>query len=277
MSGIVFMRTGAINDIKSFYTDILGCEEWLDQGDCIILRHGNLLLGFCERDSIDTHGMITFFFDRKEQVDVIYSEIKGIAVSAPRMNDKYRIYQFFAKDPEGRDLEFQYFDHHIADFRTGDNLLTTRRSVRKYKNTEISEELILRVIELCRYAPTSMNTQSYYFKIIENRDLIDQLSEIRGQSSHPIRNAPIAVAICSDPALSKRHVQDGCIAAYHFTLAAWFHGLGTCWIAAMDRSDVKSIIDIPEEHYVATITPLGYPEAGWKATPDRKELSWFIR
>ena len=42
-------------------------------------------------------------------------------------------------------------------------------------------------------------------------------------------------------------------------LAAKLFGLGTCWIADMDRDEVKDLIEIPEEHYVATVTPLGYP------------------
>ena len=89
--------------------------------------------------------------------------------------------------------------------------------------------------------------------------------------------APLAVAICSDPELSRRYVQDGCIAAYHFMLTAWFFGLGTCWIAAVDREDVKSQSGIPEHHYIVTITPLGYPKHLPLNPPERKELACFIR
>ncbi len=69
----------------------------------------------------------------------------------------------------------------------------------------------------------------------------------------------MAVVVCSDPAMSKRHIQDGCIVAYHFTLAAWNFGLGTCWIGGMDTEEVKEKLGIPQDHYVATVTPLGYP------------------
>ena len=87
----------------------------------------------------------------------------------------------------------------------------------------------------------------------------------------------MAVAICSDPALTKRYVQDGCIAAYHFILSAWFHGLGTCWIAAMDADAVKDRLGIPRDQYVATVTPVGYPEQTPVKTPERKPVSWFLR
>lgn len=277
MSGILFFGTQALERLKRFYLDEIGCQVWLDQGDCIILRHGNLLLGFCERDRVEAAGVITFFYGTKREVDQIYDALKTIAVSPPSMNDKYRIYQFFAHDPEGRKLEFQCFDHTVDRYLSGDELLLSRRSIRDYKTTAIVEAVLDQVLDISRFAPTSRNSQSYYFKVIKDQSLIRWLSEVRGKSSAPIGRAPLAIAICADPELSKRYVQDGCIAAYHLMLTASFLGLGSCWIAAMDREDVKARLEIPEHHYVATVTPLGYPRDIPHKPPERKELSWFVR
>lgn len=63
MSGILFCNTQNLDGLRSFYIDVLGCNMWIDQGDCIILRHGNLLLGFCRRADPDLQGLITFFYD----------------------------------------------------------------------------------------------------------------------------------------------------------------------------------------------------------------------
>jgi nitroreductase len=86
----------------------------------------------------------------------------------------------------------------------------------------------------------------------------------------------LAIAVITDPGKSKRHIQDGCIAAYHLILAAKAHGLGTCWIAAMDREDVKEELNIPADHYVATITPLGYPSEEPKVAK-RRNAKEFVR
>jgi nitroreductase len=88
----------------------------------------------------------------------------------------------------------------------------------------------------------------------------------------------MAVAICVDNSKTKRVYEDGCIAAYHFILASWIFGLGTCWIAAMDRDEVKKKLGIPREHYVATITPLGYPENVPEPRPRRpkEEMVKFV-
>ena len=277
MSGIVFFRTQKLGELKDFYLNQVGCQLWQDQTDCLIFKHGNFLFGFCERDDVDTEGIITFFYDRKEEVDQFYEKFKKIALSPPSMNEKYGIYQFFARDPEERMVEFQYFDHPVNMYLCGDELLKTRRSIRDYKKENIPDKILEEVIENSRFSPTSRNSQSYYFKIIREKELIKKLSEVRGGSSAPIGRAPVAVAVCSDPDLSKRHIQDGCIAAYHFMLSAWFFGLGTCWIGGMDREEVKKLLKMPLNHYIATITPLGYPVEISPNTPERKELSWFLR
>ena len=277
MSGIVFLGTQKLLDLKEFYLDQVGCELWLDQRDCLIFKHGNFLFGFCERDHVDKEGIIAFFYDKKEGVDRFYEKFKETALSQPGMNEKYGVYQFFATDPEGRKVEFQYFDYAVDRYLPGDELLVSRRSVRDFKDEEVPQHILDRILEVSRFSPTSRNSQSYYFKFVRKKKVLHELAKIRGESSAPISRAPMAVVVCSDPDLTRRLVEDGCIAGYHFMLASWFFGLGTCWIGGMDREEVKKILEIPEKHYVATITPLGYPKHLPLTPPEKREISWFIR
>ena len=113
MPGITFFRTMILNELEEFYTVKLGMEVWLKQEDCTILRYDNLLVGFCQRESCETGGMITFFYDSRTKVDAMYHRLEGFTIDTPKENKKYRIYQFFAKDPEERTLEFQCFLHSI--------------------------------------------------------------------------------------------------------------------------------------------------------------------
>ncbi|MFW5785640.1 MAG: hypothetical protein ACOCYC_00230 [bacterium] len=148
MAGIIFFKTEHLEEITTFYRTRIGMGLWLDQGGCRILRHGNMLLGFCalsqesagtggepgsgdaagaggaggvgaeaaglnRNGCADTTGVITFFFPRTDEVDSAYRELADVAVSEPKHNKRYRIYHFYAKDPEGRDIEFQCFEHEI--------------------------------------------------------------------------------------------------------------------------------------------------------------------
>ncbi|MFX1416191.1 MAG: VOC family protein, partial [Promethearchaeota archaeon] len=62
MAGLFFFKTRMLDEIVRFYLDRTGMEVWLRQKDCVILGHGNLLIGFCQRDISETQGMITFFY-----------------------------------------------------------------------------------------------------------------------------------------------------------------------------------------------------------------------
>ncbi|MFC3958049.1 VOC family protein [Halovivax cerinus] len=111
MSGIVFFGTESLETVVDFYVERVGAERWLEQPDCTILRYDTMLFGFCDRDSADTGGTITFVVDSKAGVDALYDRLADVAREEPVENERYEIYQFFAEDPEGRTVEFQTFLH----------------------------------------------------------------------------------------------------------------------------------------------------------------------
>lgn len=279
MGGILFLKSKNVEKIKEFYQIQIGMDAWLEQEDCVILKHGNLLLGFCAREEIEKQGIITFFYPTREEVDSMYAKLWECATTELKENDKYQIYHFFAKDPENRTIEFQSFLHPMDSYLTGDEMLIKRRSIRYFGEREVHDDVLRKLFEVCRYAPTSKNSQSYYFLAVYDKKKLGILASLRKKSSAPIARAPLAVAICSDPSKSKRHIQDGCIAAYHFLLAAWNFELGTCWIGGMDRDDVKETLGIPQNHYVATVTPLGHPAEQPEPRSRRpsKEMVKFIK
>ena len=102
--GITFIRTAMIDTLKEFY---------LDQGGCSIFRHGNQLFGFCEAAEAEKEGLLTFFYTNTKMVDYMYGKLNHLADTPPMKNPKYRIYHFYAHDPEGRRIEFQVFLHEI--------------------------------------------------------------------------------------------------------------------------------------------------------------------
>ena len=276
MSGLIFLPTSDLRATITFYQSKLGMELWLDQGDCAVMQHGNLLLGFCERSGSPFEGIITLFYDTQEEVDAAYQTLQDLAEGPPKENDAYRIYHFFARDPEGRQLEFQAFLHAIQPYLSGRDLLTTRRSIRTFEQQPIDEKLLGQIIELCRWAPSSRNSQGVTYTMIREREALNFLAGVRGSSSAPIAAGPMAVAVSADPEITGQPDQDACIAAYHLTLAARQHGLGTCWIGGLNRDEVKERLGLPVEHCLATITPLGYPAERPEVRP-RKPAESYVR
>ncbi len=113
MAGIVFLRTRRLEAVREFYLSQIGMSVWLEQPGISILKHGNLLVGFHAQSEADTDVLLTFFEQSREYVDRMYEKLADVALGPPKDNPKYRIYHFFAQDPEGRKVEFQTFLHPI--------------------------------------------------------------------------------------------------------------------------------------------------------------------
>lgn len=113
---ITFLYSPVYDESKSFYGDILGLERVLDQGGCCLYRVADGgFLGICEipdqaENEIDHSGII--FTLVTPDVDGWYQHLKAHGVPlerAPVVNDAYRIYHFFLRDPAGYKIEVQRF------------------------------------------------------------------------------------------------------------------------------------------------------------------------
>jgi hypothetical protein len=113
MTGVVFFNTLQLDDLTEFYTQRVGAELWMDQTDCRIFRHGQFLFGFCQREESETCGILTFVYPDQDGVDQMYERFRSQALDPPRDNPRYPIYNFFARDPEGRMIEFQMFTDEV--------------------------------------------------------------------------------------------------------------------------------------------------------------------
>ena len=109
MTGVDFFNTPQPDEHTELYTQRVGAELWMDQTDCRIFRHGQFLFGFCQREQAETCGILTFVYPDRDGVDRMYGLFREEALDPPRENPRYPIYNFFARDPEGRLIEFQFF------------------------------------------------------------------------------------------------------------------------------------------------------------------------
>ncbi|MFB6155090.1 MAG: VOC family protein, partial [Haloferacaceae archaeon] len=106
MSGIVFFRTQNRAEVVRFYAETVGAEVWLEQPDCTILDSDGFRFGFCQRETTDDCGILTFVYETEAEVDAMREAVGDAAREEPHRNDRYDIYQFFADDPDGRTAEF---------------------------------------------------------------------------------------------------------------------------------------------------------------------------
>src|SRR3972149_6994638 len=130
--------------------------------------------------------------------------------------------------------------------------------VARYIIQDVQDDVIRKITEAGRLAPSAMNLQPWHFIVIKNKDMLKELGKFC-ISGRFIVDASFAVVVITEPS-NKWHEIDGARAVQNMSLAAWDEGVGTCWIGAIDRDKVKERLDIPKNLYVLTILPFGYPE-----------------
>ncbi|MFP4116366.1 MAG: nitroreductase family protein [Candidatus Aenigmatarchaeota archaeon] len=154
--------------------------------------------------------------------------------------------------------------------------ILTRRSVRSYKDKEIPDEKLQRVMESARMAPSARNKQDWKFVIVKDEEKRSELREAAGGQKF-VEEAPAVIAgVTTDPENEMKcdmpsGIIDVTIAMDHITLKAAEEGLGTCWIGAFDQEETKKILNVPEGCDIVALMPIGFPEEELEAIyKDRK-------
>lgn len=143
-----------------------------------------------------------------------------------------------------------------------------RRSIRAFLETDVPYEMVEKLIEAARWAPSAGNIQPWEFIIVRNPETKRRLVEAAlGQSF--IEEAPVVIVVCADEERSARGygirgrtlycIQDTAAAIQNIHLAAHALGLGTCWVGAFREEEARKILEIPDGVRPVAIIPVGYP------------------
>lgn len=102
-------------------------------------------------------------------------------------------------------------------------VLKTRRSIRRYINKPIPDEIIKDIIDCARLAPTANNKQPWLFVVIKDKKLKEKIAELTDYGKF-IKQADCCIAVfCED---TKYYLEDGSAATENILLAAWYYGIG---------------------------------------------------
>ena len=146
--------------------------------------------------------------------------------------------------------------------------IRTRRSVRSSAAKPIPAEVMDRMRQALRLAPSACNVQPWRFIFVTDAGLRREVAQAANGQKW-MADASVIVVGCGLPQQAYKKMGgygnsvdvDVAIALDHLTLAAVAEGLGTCWIGAFDEAKVKGLLGIPEQVKVVAMTPLGYPSS----------------
>lgn len=142
----------------------------------------------------------------------------------------------------------------------GLTMLKTRRSIRKYKDRQISDDIIKEILDCARLAPTANNLQPWLFVVVKDKNLKQQIAELTDYGKF-IKDAPCCIAVfCKN---TKYYLEDGSAATENILLAAWYFGIGSCWIAGDKKpyaEKIRQLLEIKDDYKLVSLVSLGYPD-----------------
>jgi nitroreductase len=158
--------------------------------------------------------------------------------------------------------------------------ISDRRSIRKYKNIEIEDEKLDKIMEAARIAPSAANRQEWKFILVKEDETREKLvNAAHGQKF--VAQASATIVACSTeserimPCGQYAYTVDLSIAVSFMILQATELGLGTCWLGAFDENEVKKVLNIPDEIRVPAMFTVGYADEIPAARP-RKDLNKIV-
>lgn len=143
-----------------------------------------------------------------------------------------------------------------------------RRSIRAFKNQNVPEGIIEKLLDAARWAPSAGNIQPWEFIIVRKVEIKRELAKAALSQSF-IEEAPVVIVVCANETLSYCGygargkalycIQDTAAAIQNILLAAYSFGLGTCWVGAFKEEEARETLKIPQGIRPVAMVPVGHP------------------
>jgi nitroreductase len=161
-------------------------------------------------------------------------------------------------------------------------ILRKRRSIRKFQEKPLGAEQIEAIEEAILRAPSAKNLRSWEYVVVDDRKMLNRLSEVRGASSSFISGASLAIVFLGNDKTLDTWVEDASLAAIIAQLTATSLGLGSCWAQIRNRDHspqksaedyVRELLEIPRPFRVVCVIAIGHP-AEEKPLVPREDLPY---
>ena len=154
--------------------------------------------------------------------------------------------------------------------------ILTRRSIRKFKNEPVSEEVMDNILEAGRRSPSATNNQPWHFVIARDHKEKEAFS-FGGFNRFTIDAAFVVLGLYkqSEVIIEKLSLIDVTIALQNMVVTAWVQGVGSCWMGAFDEKKLQDTLNLPVDSRIVGAVAFGIPDEN-PSQPFKKPLSEII-
>lgn len=159
-------------------------------------------------------------------------------------------------------------------------LAARRYSCKKYSDRKVDEQVLERILEAGRLAPTAKNLQEQHVYVAESPEALAKIDSVT-----PCRYGALTVLVVT---LDRNNVytypggrhdsgiEDATIVATHMLLAAASEGVDSCWVNNFDPARLHGLLGLPENEEILMLLDLGHAAEGAGPLPNhnsRKPLT----
>ena len=150
-------------------------------------------------------------------------------------------------------------------------LIKVRRSIREYQDKPIAKEILEKIVDAARFAPTARGVEPWEFIVIIKPDTLKELAGLADNGRFILQAKACIAVFCKD---TKYYLEDGCAATENILLAAASLGIGSCWVAGDKKPycpSVAKLLGVGDTLKLVSLISLGYPKTqnAFKVTEKR--------
>ena len=140
--------------------------------------------------------------------------------------------------------------------------IKSRRTIRKYLQTAVPEEVLLKCVEAAIFSPSGGNLQPLRYVIVNNAKLLNQVFSTLswavylpdyGPAEEEMPRAYIVLLLDKN---GRTPTHDASIASMSISMVAYDEGLGSCILASVDRKKLRKVLNVPESLDVGLVVAL---------------------
>lgn len=144
-------------------------------------------------------------------------------------------------------------------------LARRRRSIRRYTDEKVSDEIINEILKVALVAPSSWGKKPVEFIVVRNKKKIQEIAHCKRIGAGPLPNADVAIVVMVDTSNCELWIEDAAVASTHIILAAEEFNIGACWIHMRNRAgqhttadeEIRKLLGVPNNYSVLNVIALG--------------------
>jgi len=148
------------------------------------------------------------------------------------------------------------------------DLIAERRTIRRFKPGPVSRDLLERLVNVGRLAPSAANLQPLEFVAVDDPAVKAEVFPClkwaayinpAGDPGPGEEPAAYIVTLVNTKLREKMFEYDVGAAMENMIVAALGEGLGACWFLSIDRDKLKTVLGVPDDYRIDSVLALGRP------------------